>query len=311
MTAVLLYTIFGSESTLVTLGADKIPCFILNNGQHLLSKKGITKALGYDGKSNSWIIDLLESIGKFRSLPEILSERTFIVLFEIRSTTALKIHEGIGPEAFIEICKLLVDAKNEGYLNISQLKFAKAAEKVLGAVNDKTISLSIEEATGFLFHKTQCKTMLQHFFDNSFDDASLAWVKTFPDSFYKMILEAHQRNWQILKEEPHAIGKIIFDIVYSRMPQELIVKLRNTPPKRTYKRKNYVAQELVDPDLREYLNLIASLLETSGNNWNIFLRLIDRRFPKNPAFTVKFPIISTPKKTELSLFNQRLLGVTK
>src|SRR4051812_45183569 len=110
--------LFGSDKTSLKLTGRTIPCFILDTREYVLSKKAIGKALGYDGKSERWLTELLRDIVKFRNLPEELSGDQNTILFEIPSAAGVtQTHKGISVLKFLEMCRFLVDAKKDGHLN--------------------------------------------------------------------------------------------------------------------------------------------------------------------------------------------------
>jgi hypothetical protein len=301
---------FGSEKHSLKIGAAEIQCYILEDGQYVFLKNSLQKALGYEGKSDSWLPGILNSIEKFSLLPAGLMERYYHTIpFEIRRIDGLKyIFEGLSPKTFLEICKVISDAKKDGYLNLSQLKYSKAAEAVLDHLNEKNSNDLIDLATGFKFYKQSAIEHLQQFLSENLQDPAFVWIKTFPEPLFCAIFEAHGLDWASLNEKPQRIGRIIYDIIFSRIPNDLLSELRFRKPKRVYQQKNNKTQDIQYPELKEYVVSILSLLKASGNSWNIFLQLLNRTHPKNPAFTTKFPIFSENafQNEALSDFNQSL-----
>ena len=305
---------FGSEKLPLRILKIELPCFILSNKQHVITKYGLQKALGYDGKSETWLIDFLKDIHKFNPLTtELLNNIENPILFEIKRRDGLNYTvEGIDSIAFLEACKAISIAKKDGYLNVNQLRFSKSVDTILAVANESNINNLIDVATGFEFFKENAKDQLQRFLVENTGDTSFQWVKTFPDAFFEVLYEMQETDWISSNQKPQGIGKTIHEIVFSRIPNDLLEELRIGKPKRTYKRKGDKIQDIQHPKLKEYIISILSLLKASGYNWNIFQQLLNRAHPKNSSFTTKFPQFpeDAGKPKELSAFNKTLLKIT-
>jgi len=305
---------FGSEKLPLRISKIELPCFILSGRQHIITKSGLQKALGYDGKSETWLIDFLKDIHKFNPLTiELLNSIENPILFEMKRRDGLNYTiEGIDSIAFLDACKAISIAKKDGYLNVSQLRFAKSVDTILATANESNINNLIDTATGFEFFKEKAKDQLQRFLVQNTADTSFQWVKTFPDEFFEILFGMQDSDWLSSNQMPQGIGKTIYEIVFSRIPNDLLEELRVSKPKRTYKRKGDQLQDTQHPKLKEYTISILSLLKASGYNWNIFQQLLNRAHPKNSSFTTKFPQFpeESGKPNELSTFNQTLLKIT-
>jgi len=305
---------FGSEKLPLRISKIELPCYILSNKQHLITKYGIQKALGYDGKSETWLIDFLKDIHKFNPITiGLLNSIENPISFEINRHDGLNyMIEGIDSIAFIEACKVISLAKKDGYLNVNQVRFSKSVDHILSTANELNINNLIDAATGFEFFKENAKDHLQRFLVKNTADTSFQWVKTFPDEFFEILFEMQESDWISSNQKPQLIGKTIYEIVFSRIPNDLLEELRISNPKRAYKRKGDKFQDIQHPKLKEYIISILSLLKASGYSWNIFQQLLNRAHPKNSNFTTKFPQFTedSEKSNELSAFNKTLLKIT-
>jgi hypothetical protein len=298
--------IFGSDTRPLKIDSADLPCFILDNLDGVFSLSGIQKALGYDGKSENWLKDLLNHIHRFIPIDQLLETLDNAPVFEIPSFSQRNV--GISPEWFMDICQTIARAKKEGFLNLNQLKYAKSAEILVGQLNGKNLRLAIEETTGFRFYKENAIDQFSQFLVKTLEDSAFEWTRTIPEAFFLRIFELHGYDWPDLQKNPKLVGKILYDIIFSRIPNDLLEELRNAKPKRSYHRKGHLPQDNLHPKLREYLSNVLALIKAAGDNWNIFLQLLNRSYPKNTAFTTKFPSIlaTSPKNEDLSAFNQTL-----
>lgn len=306
MSRKILKVAYGSEKLPLLIDGVSLQCFVLENQQRVITKNSLFKAIGYDGRQEHSLSDLLHAIDKFSSIPDnIFSIIENPVLFEI-NTDSTSI-EGIPAEFLPTVCFIITSAKEAGYLSMMQMKFARNAEFIHVRLNKSNINELIDAATGFIFFKTQAKWHLRQFFEENLNDSAFRWISTFPDSFFDIFFKTYSLDWPNLKESPQIAGKILYDIVFSRISDDLIFALREKAPKRVYKKKNELQQkEVQHPGLKEYLFTLMTLFEMAGYNPNVFIQLLQRTNPKNSVFQTRFPFyaeISTKKKEPLSAFN--------
>lgn len=307
---------FGSNQLPLKIDSVYLPCYLLDNNQRVFTKNGIQKALGYDGKSEDWLLDLLTSIDKFSPISDdcISKYQTPILIANTRNEEEFII-ENYDCFLFITICKIIINAKNDGYLSVNQLRYAKNAETILETISSENIVQLIDEATGFVFFKEQSKEFLQQFLIEKLNDTAFLWVKTLPDAFFEILFYLNQLDWKDLKENPLILGKIIHEVVFSRQTDEIIQELRAKKPKRSYKRKHNNLQDNEHPALKEFVSNCLSLMKASGYQWNIFLQFLNKSYPKNTNYTTKFPLLKEEYnlvEEPVSFFNSILLkGVSK
>ncbi len=301
--------LFGSDKRPLHLAQAEIACFILDNQQRVCSLTGFQKALGYDGKSENWLKDLLTQVHRFIPVDELVESLKNTSVFENESAQK---NIGVSAPLLVGICQKLVLAKKEGFLSVSQLKYAKSAEMLLENLTAERLERMIEEASGFLFFKDNAIERFSRFLSTELDDAAFEWTRTFPDAFYQKVFELHHYDWADLQKNPKPVGKIFYDVVFSRIPNNLLEEIRHNKPKRNYHRKNYLPQDNQHPGLKEYISNVLSLVNAAADNWNIFLQLLNRSCPKNDAFTTKFPLVvpAAQKPEPLSNFNQTLKGMS-
>jgi hypothetical protein len=114
-----------------------------------------------------------------------------------------------------------------------------------------------------------------------------------------------------MNAKPEFMGKVLYDIVFCRISNELLTELRSNHPKRSYKRKNGQLQNNEHPEMKNHLEIIMTLLKTSGDNWFIFLQLLNRSFPfKNHYNNIIQFENSNSIKESLSSFNSILKKLT-
>ena len=304
------FVAFGNKEFPLRMNSMQLPVFILENKQRVCSKSGIQKMLGYDGKSENWLVDLLKSIHKFSPI-----DKNIFEAFE--NPILIKLGQKKGPKVsffcvdsslLLPTCQIIVKAEIQGFLRIGHLKHAKLARKIILFCQDKSLEDLIDTATGYTFFKENTKEIVQQFYASSVNDPALEWVKTFPNFFFQSLLELCDLDWHRLQKNPERLAEIVFDVVFSRLPNEVIEDLRIHRPKRTYRSQKNNLNALVHPKLKEHLINIISLIETAEYNWNIFVQFLNKAYPRNLDFTSVLPPTFTDSNTKITLstFNEHL-----
>lgn len=306
---------YGAFQMPLKIGSFEVGCYITSDMQRVLSIASIQVAFGYEGKSEFWLLAFLNSIHKFsRVSSDLLDAYTYPLKLEVKNSKGS--HQTIGVidcNLFVATCKIILDAKNEGLLNLNNLKASKTAQLFLQKVKEQPLQDLIDIATGYYVFKEHVKVVLVQFLQEKLNDDIYQWIKTFPDSFYNTLFKIHDIEWKSIKTNPQVIGKLLHDIIFSRLSEDLLEALRTIPPKRIYSRKGGKPEHLEHPELKVYLSSIMALLNTSGDNWFIFLQLLNRTHPVTGNHKTTFPLMpeNAPGKTEgLSSFNFILKKMT-
>ena len=294
--------LFESETIPLKLAGKSFDVFVLKNNLRVISIKSIQKALGYDGKNENWIFEFLKGINNYLPIStEILDAyQNPLKIYNSQKQRA------IVSNIFVETLHLIVKAKEEGFLNINQIKFSKEAQKILEDENASNIKKSINQSTGFtLFNENILDKIILNLQNN---DLAFVWIKTFPNDFFELLMEMKNINWRNLNDNQIILGEIINEIVFSRIENPLLEELRDLKPKRTYKRKNSKYQDLEHPKLKQHLAILTSLIKVAGNNWNIFTQLLNKSFPEQKnQLSKKIKINESQKIKPLSPFDEKLL----
>ncbi|GEP49854.1 hypothetical protein FNO01nite_05260 [Flavobacterium noncentrifugens] len=261
------------------------------------------KALGYDGKSESWLLELLKGISKFSAVPEALFsalDHPETVLYNHPNGAQLSIRT-IEIPSVQKILDILINARNDGHLSVGQLKFAKSAALLHNYFSNNDLQAAIEEASGFNFEKAAARTRLHQRLMAKHPNAAFEWARVLPDAFFELLGKLYGLHWNQIRTEPEMGAKTTNDLVFSRLPEDIIRILAATKPKRSYKG----SQNLQQSELVQYLSSLQQLAETAGYHRNIFMQLLNRTHPKNNHWPVKDTDFSTLQaiETTTSEFN--------
>lgn len=297
---------FGSETLKLKIGNAFLACFILDNGQRILTKTSVQKALGYDGKSENWLFEFLINVNRLTAVePVILEALGKDILY---TTDSSIIKHAISPNLFIEACRAIVKANSDGFLYVSEQKFAKAAENVVNNIGDADIEKLIDFASGYDLFKHNHKEALIRSMQSRSSQQYPIWVRSFPDHFFSAIFVFNNWTWKDLNGKAEEIGAHFNDIVFSRVDEPLFETLNSSKPKMKYRKQNTQEQYLENQELKAHTSAIVALIRASERNETIFEQLINKSFPKQRNLdnetAKKDAGINTGVK--LSVFNENL-----
>jgi|SRR6218665_84278 len=301
--------LFGNPDLHLKLNGAAITGFILTNNTYAILIKDLQKAIGYDGKSEHWLLEVLQSISRFNSVHNTLLEaleHPIAIIYQNDSGTEITLR-AINVMMLPDLFEAIIQAKNDGFLNMSQLRFAKTSEQLREILQKSDIHAQIDESTGYNFYKNKAKNKLQKILADTSQDAAVAWIRTLPDHFFEVFFTIFDYNWIKLHENTEEFATIFNDVIFSRMSNDLLDSLRNTTPKRNYRAKH--ERDLQHPQFKIFTKELLVLNEKATGNKNIFLQLLNRMYPKNNSWIVKDAHFSnnTPVNvTLLSEFNASL-----
>jgi hypothetical protein len=283
----ILKAIYSSGKTPLIFGNFEIPCYVLEDGQRVLSGRGIQKSLGYSPQSYGRALQALIKKPNIKEyISEELAEKLTSGIIEFthpRSKGAGRTAYGYEATILIDLCSTILEAKNADVLNAEELIIAKHAEIIIRAVAKIGIIALIDEATGY--QEIRDKKALQEILDKYISKELLAWTKRFPDEFYKEMFRL--KNWQYTQlsvKRPALVGRLTNDVIYSRLAPGVLAVLRKITPRddrgRTKHRYHQrLTLDLGVPELTEHLSNVIILMKASAG-WNNFYRLIQRALPK-------------------------------
>lgn len=289
---------FGQKDSPLKLGPHTLTCYILEENKRVLTINSIQRALGYEGKSENWTVELIHKINAFTAIDTGISTAfTNAIAIEIDSKKKMVDH-AVESHYFTNLCLLIIKAKEEGYLNVAQLKYAKAALQLINAIGKSDIEELIDTATGFRRFKSITLEYLAAYVKKQDNDPAYEWVKTIPIYFIEDILEMNQLQWEDVTRNPYALWELLNELLFSRISANLWEDLRESKPKRMYTRKDNKKQDIEHPKLKEYVMILHSLMKASGKNWNIFMQLLHKTYPKQKGSSkIVFADINKEKET--------------
>lgn len=302
---------FGQKENPLQQGSVSLNCYILENKMRVLTLHSIQKNLGYEGKSESWVIEFINELNTFLPIDsDLFAAFKNAILIEINDIKGKKasVESTIESHHLIKLCQIIIKAKDEGFLKIAHLKHAKGAHLIVKTLEKTNIDDLIDQVTGFTRYKIITLERFVTLLKKQQNDTAVDWIKTIPIDFIETILETHHLFWEDVQEKPSPVVDLLNEIIFSRIKNDVLDAIRKSKPKRVYTRKNNKKQEIEHPRLKEYVLILNSLLKASGKNWNIFIQLLNKAYPKQNVFKIIF-IENKEEAVPYADFNTKLKTV--
>lgn len=263
----------------------KIPCYVLENGERIISTRGIMKSLGRTWRGRKYSGTQYPVFIEAKNLKQFISSELDAVLAPLtfktdRGTTS----EGFKAEILPIICEVYLRAKDANVLTAVQKVIAKKCEILVRAFAHVGIIALVDEATGY--QEVRDRIALQKILDKYLTDEWAKWTKTFPDTFYKELFRLRNLSYPPTGiRRPQYVGHWTNDIVYSRLAPGVLKELRRKNPRqdsgnRKRRHHQHFTRDIGHPILKEHLSNITFLME-SCSSWEEFKRRLDRIRPKH------------------------------
>lgn len=270
------------------IGDAEIPCAVLSDGTRLLTQAGFLGALGRSTKPKGRSQVATDGLPPFlstKSLIPLITREIFDATVPVSFITATggKAH-GYRADLLPMVCDLFLEARSRNLLTAQQAQLAENSEILMRSLAKIGIVALVDEATGF--QNERDRDELHRLLSVYLSEERLAWAKRFPDEFYKQVYRLKGWSWPVGKAKTPLLGHITNDVVYERLPEGVIDKLRELNPtqeetkRRKHKHHQFLSAEVGQPDLRDHILQIIPIMKIS-RDWNTFKRHLDVAFPKN------------------------------
>lgn len=269
------------------IGDAEIPCAVLSDGTRLLTQAGFLGALGRSTKPKGRSQQATDGLPPFlatKSLKPLITQEIIDATVPIAfiTTTGGKAL-GFKAELLPKVCDLFLEARNLDLLTLQQSSIAESSEMLVRALAKVGIVALVDEATGFQVDRDRDE--LHRLLSVYLSEERLAWAKRFPDEFYRQVYRLKGWKWPVGKAKTPYLGHITNDVVYERLPEGVLPKLRELNPtqedskRRKFKHHQFLSHDVGQPDLRDHILQILPIMRIS-KDWRSFKRHLDIAFPK-------------------------------
>lgn len=297
--------ICGSHDRPLKIGDILIPCYVLEDETRVLTASGMSEGLGL-ARGGSMIAGMnrLELFASRKLIQPFISndlmERIHAPLVFL-SPTGGKAY-GYAAEILVELCEVVLAARQAGALQTQQLRIAQQCEILTRGLARLGIVGLVDEATGY--QHIRAKNALETILNQWLTKELQPWRKQFPDEYYRRIFDLNGWPYDPSSvKRPGVIGAWTNDIVYGRLGPGLKEQLHDYAGRDEEGRlKHHLHRHLTSghglPELQMHMAGIVALMK-AASNWRQFKEMLQRAYPK-------------PKTTLSMAFNDlEQIGATK
>lgn len=282
----ILKATYGDADHPLVIGGAKIPCYVLEDGQRVLSLGGMIRSMGMSmGKAGGGEGDRLANFATGSALRPFISND---LLSRIRSPIRFQAPTGgsvaSGYEATIlpDLCDAVLEARKAGQLRRSQEHIADQCELLVRGFARVGIIALVDEATGY--QNARARDALARILEAFVAKELKKWVKTFPLEYYQELCRLRriplpEGSFRL----PGYVGHITNDLVYGRLAPGVLAELRRknpavSPGRRRHKHFQWLTDDIGDPRLRQHLWSLITLMKAS-DDWDVFYKMANRALP--------------------------------
>lgn len=259
----------------LTIGDKQLNCAVLDDNTRIISRNAIFRAFGRTKRGRSKEEKREPNMPSFidaKNLKPFIDDdlRGELKLIPYISLTGRMV-SGYKAEVLPMLCNVYLKAVPK--LNKQQLPLVEASRILINSFSKLGIVALIDEATGFQYDRD--KDDLQKILSLYVAEELLPWAKTFPDEFYKQLFRLRGWSYNPLDvKRPRLVGKITNKIIYDKLPDGVLEKLKTHTPKSkagNYTKRffQHLTPDIGNPHLEKQLVAVITLMKISPN-WRVF-----------------------------------------
>lgn len=276
----------------------ELDCAVLDNEKRVFSERAVAKAVGSKRGGSHWrrkkeqggiALPVYASAKNLAGFIDDDLRKELLERIEYESNSGGRIGLGVEATVLPKICEVYLKARDAGALLPSQMHIADQAAMLIRAFAKVGIIAMVDEVTGY--QEQRNKDELSRLLACYLSEERLRWAKRFPDKFYQEIYRLNGWPWPPVNssKRPGIVGQYTNDIVYERLPEGILSKLKELNPvnplsgRRRFKHHQYLSEDVGQEDLQKHLLQVITLMKAS-RTWNEFIRFLDRVFPKGSSY---------------------------
>jgi len=276
----------------IVIGDAEIPCAVLDDGRRLLTQQGFLKAIGRarsakggQGSSVDGVIPFLAAKNLSGLVDDDLKNLLKPVQFR---TMGGRPAYGFSAEALPEVCNLYLKARDLHILHKWQDPIAVKCDMLVRGLAVVGIVALVDEATGY--QRDRANDALSEILRTFISPRLRAWVKTFPDDFYKELFRVYGLTYsEFTTKRPRFIGRLTRDFIYSRLPTGVLEELEARNPVvpgrgRKVHHHRLLSEDIGHPVLQRHVwgfITLAKVCPVGGRT--ILKKMVNQAFPKPPT----------------------------
>lgn len=276
---------WGTPDRPLRIGDLEIACYVLSDTRRVLIQSGVMSALNMkQGTAGRGSGDRLTRFIETKSIKPFVNNTLVEVIKTPIIFQAPNGSRAYGYEATVlpDLCDAVLEARKEGRLHYQQEHIAAQCEALVRSLAKLGIIALVDEATGY--QEVRARDALQAFLDRFLRKELAAWVKTFPDEFFREMFRLKGWAWKGTSRRPGVVGHYINDLIYDRLGPGVLEELQRKNPtdgrgRRKSKHTQWLTEDIGHPALAQHMYATIGLMR-AHNDWKSFQSFFKRAFPK-------------------------------
>lgn len=269
------------------IGDRSIPCAVLDDGTRIVSQGGFLLGIGRSRtpKAKTGVQVTVDQPPTFLAAGNL---KPYVTKDLLASTKPIKYRDqrgktafGYNAEALPAVCRVFVEADENGDLLPTQKHIAKACKVVIMALATVGIVALVDEATGY--QNIRARHALEEILERFIRKELGRWAKRFPDEFYEHLFRLKGKPYPFKKNPPQYVGHWTNNVVYKRLAPGVLEDLQKKTPKtpkghRRHRFHQWLTEDVGHPKLQEHLSVVIALMAISPD-WDTFQGHLDKVRP--------------------------------
>lgn len=299
------------EGTL-EIGDKKLGVAVLSDGTRVITQSAVFKAFGRTKRGRAK--DDIRVLNRpafldAKNLQPFIDGSLEGVLKEIdyESMTGIET-DGFSAEILPMMCKVYLDARENGALLKQQQPLARASEVLLISLSKVGMIALVDEATGYQYDRERFE--LQKILKTYISEEILKWQLTFTNDFYMQVF----RLWGVpftaksIKKKPQFIGKLTNKYIYDQLPDGVLNVLKDKTPKTesgNYKHRFHqsLTPEVGREHLKKQITEVTTLMEIADSKAE-FQHLFKKKYHDDPQYELEIDFHKNAKPENKSDVNK-------
>lgn len=285
----------ATHAGVLNIGDAELPCYVLENGDRLLSTRGVMKSLGRRWRGRKYPGTKLPVFLEANNLKPFIDNDLAAVLspVEFRPMTGSR-GEGFRAEALPVVCDIYLRAREADVLTGPQLVVAQQCEILVRSLSKVGIIALVDEATGY--QRDRADNALAKILEAFIAKELRPWVYTFPSEYYEHLFRLRGMSYpHDSVKKPQYFGHLTNNIIYARLAPKVLEELKNATPRDSKGRHKHqlhrrLTGDVGHPRLREHIAAVVALMKIS-DTYGQFERFLDRAHPKFNE-TMALPLVN-------------------
>lgn len=271
----------------IKIGNLVLACAVLEDGRRVLTQSDVMLALGrarqvksrkyFDADVNLPAFLQAKNLKPFINKDlEVSSSR-----IDFKTLAGAKAF-GFTAEVLPSICEVFIDAEREDKLTENQRHIAIQARVLYKGFAKLGIIALVDEATGY--QEIRARDALQAYLEQYIRKELAAWVKAFPDEFFRELYRLKRWPWNGSSRRPGVVGNYIKDLIYERLGPGVLAELERKNPsdgkgQRKSKHHQWLTADIGNPALAQHMYALIGFMRAE-DDWDVFRQRFSRAYPK-------------------------------